>query len=80
MSTQALQREILNLKARIKAMQPEEVEKQAAAAVEKLEHLQTASDAEAAHQAADDVLCAFLRAIGHKEVADEFEAVERWYG
>ena len=72
--------EIARLKRELAALKPPAVEKAKAAAVERLEHLQDASDPEAAHKAADAALCQFLRSIGHGEVADEFEAVERWYG
>jgi len=37
-------------------------------------------DIEAAHVDADKILCAFLRGLGHGDVVDEFEKVEKWYG
>ena len=36
-------------------------------------------DVEAAHMDADKVLCAFLRGLGHGDVVEEFEKVEKWY-
>ena len=36
-------------------------------------------DVEAAHIDADKILCAFLRSLGHGDVVDEFEKVEKWY-
>lgn len=68
------------LKREIAKLKPEAVQKRVAKAIETLEHLQTVSDPEAAHKAADNCLCLFLRDIGHREVADEFEAVERYFG
>ncbi len=72
--------EIARLKKQLRDLRPEAVERLAAEAVERLERLQEARDPEVAHEQADRVLCRFLRAIGHRAVADEFEAVERWYG
>ncbi len=72
--------EIARLKRELAKVRPEAVQKRAAQAVETLEHLQTVSDPETAHEQADRCLCSLLRDIGLKEVADEFEAVERWYG
>ena len=72
--------EIAQLRKQLRALRPEAVERQAADAVARLERLQAAHDPEIAHEQADRVLCEFLRAIGHREVADEFDAVERWYG
>lgn len=72
--------EIARLRKQLRELRPEAVERLEEAAVEQLERLQEARDPEAAHEQADQVLCRFLRAIGHRAVADEFEAVERWYG
>ena len=72
--------EIARLKRQLRELRPEAVGKLAADAVARLEELQAHHDPEVAHEQADRVLCRFLRAIGHREVADEFEAVERWYG
>ena len=72
--------EIARLRRELRALRPEAVEALAAEAVGRLEALQAHHDPEVAHEAADRVLCRFLRAIGHRAVADEFEAVERWYG
>ena len=72
--------EIARLKKLLSDLRPEAVADLAADAVERLEKLQGGHDPEVAHEQADRVLCEFLRAIGHREVADEFEAVERWYG
>lgn len=67
--------EVARLRKQLRELRPEAVERLADAAVEQLER-----DPEVAHEQADRVLCRFLRAIGHRAVADEFEAVERWYG
>ena len=72
--------EIAQLKRQLRELRPEAVAKLADDAVARLEDLQSHHDPEVAHEQADQVLCRFLRAIGHREVADEFEAVERWYG
>jgi hypothetical protein len=72
--------EIARLKQRLAALEPEAVTKARTVAVERLEGLQVAGDPEVQHEVADQALCQFLRAIGHGQVADEFEAVERWYG
>lgn len=40
---------------------------------------QSRGDVEAAHQNADDALCAFLTALGHGDVVDEYDAIEKWY-
>ena len=74
--------EIARLKQRLAALEPEAVTKARTAAVERLEDIQRlhSGDPEVAHIDADQALCQFLRAIGHGQVADEFEAVERWYG
>ncbi len=72
--------EIALLRKQLRELRPEAVERLADAAVEQLERLQEVRDPELAHEQADRVLCRFLRAIGHRAVADEFEAVERWYG
>lgn len=72
--------EIAALKKQLRQLRPEAVDRLVVDAVARLERLQGAPDPEIAHQQADQVLCEFLRAIGHREVADEFDAVERWYG
>lgn len=36
-------------------------------------------DTEQAHCEADDALCEFLRSIGHGDVADAFEKIDKWY-
>lgn len=72
--------EIAELRKQLRALRPEAVDRLAADAVARLERLQAARDPEIAHEQADRILCEFLRAIGHRDVADEFDAVERWYG
>lgn len=76
----AVVQENARLRQQLRALQPASVTAAKARAIERLEALQETCDPEAAHQAADKALCEFLRALGHGEVADEFEAVERWYG
>lgn len=50
-------------------------------AVRRLEEIAQVSegDPEVAHSVADDILCKLLRRLGHGEVADAYERVERWY-
>lgn len=72
--------ELAALKVQLAKLQPQAVADLRAKAVERLEELQLVGDKEAAHKEADQLLCGFLRAIGHQELADEFEAIERWYG
>lgn len=47
--------------------------------IEALEALQKSGDTEASHGEADEILCNFLRALGHGDVADAFDAIEKWY-
>ncbi len=51
-------------------------------AIAKLEAL-TWNDPELAHQEADEILCKFLRAMGHRDVAAAFGAAQKrvgfWY-
>lgn len=72
--------EVAALKAELAKLQPQAVADRRAKAVERFEELQLVGDKEAAHREADEILCGFLRATGHGEMADEFEAIERWYG
>lgn len=37
------------------------------------------SDTEEAHVSADNILSAFLCALGHKDVVDEYEKIEKWF-
>lgn len=48
-------------------------------AITKLRALQTASDPEAEHAEADDILCDLLVSLGYKDVVDEWEKVSKWY-
>ena len=50
-----------------------------AVVLQKLKTAQGNGDTEMAHINADDALCAFLRALGYEEVANEFEEVSKWY-
>lgn len=36
-------------------------------------------DPEAAHSAADAILCEFLRSLGYLEVVAAWDSVEKWY-
>ena len=38
-----------------------------------------AIDVEAHHMEADDILTAFLRHLGYREVADAFDDIRKWY-
>lgn len=40
---------------------------------------QSRYDTEAAHSKADDLLCDILTEIGLEEIANEFDAFEKWY-
>jgi len=52
--------------------------------IKRLKELETLShqpnqDLEDIHQEADDLLCAYLTAIGHPDVAMEFLTIKKWY-
>ena len=47
-------------------------------ALEKIREAQKERDTEAAHGNADDALCEFLRALGHRKIVSEWEAVRKW--
>jgi len=36
-------------------------------------------DIESAHGFADALLCEFLESLGHKDVVDAYEAIDKWY-
>ena len=50
-----------------------------AKAIEALKNQQSNGDTEMAHCAADEILCEFLRELGHEDVVDEWDKVDKWY-
>lgn len=48
-------------------------------AIERLKAAERSGDIEAAHAAADDVLCDLLHALGYGDVVEAWERVEKWY-
>lgn len=48
-------------------------------ALERLAAAKANPDKEAAHVAADQVLCEFLRAKGYDAIVDAWHEVEKWY-
>ena len=49
-------------------------------ALKRLRELAGKRDVEAAHVEADGILIDFLRAIGHDDIADAFDNLQKWYG
>lgn len=49
------------------------------AALEALKEAQKSGDIEAAHARADDILCEFLRLMGHEDLVTEWAKVDKWY-
>lgn len=45
----------------------------------KLRKLQKCIDQESAHVDADRVLCELLASLGHADVVDEYEKIDKWY-
>lgn len=48
-------------------------------AIAKLIECQKDGDVECAHSDADDILCDFLKSLGHADVVEEYEKVEKWF-
>jgi hypothetical protein len=48
-------------------------------AIATLKKAQINADIEAAHSAADGVLCELLRSLGYDDVVSEWLKVEKWY-
>jgi len=46
---------------------------------QQMEEIAANNDTEVTHSRADDLLCAILREIGAGEVADIFDAMDKWY-
>jgi hypothetical protein len=44
-----------------------------------LRPLQSVTDLEVAHGQADEILCALLRHLGHNEIVEAWERVDKWY-
>lgn len=47
--------------------------------IAKLKELHGYGDPEYHHQAADVLLCAFLRELGYGDIVDEYHKIEKWY-
>jgi len=50
-----------------------------AEAIKLLQQLLPLGDIEAQHEEASSILCAFLRGIGHADLVEEFERIDKWY-
>jgi hypothetical protein len=48
-------------------------------ALAKLTELQASRDYEDSHITADEILCDLLKSLGHQEVVDAFNKLEKWY-
>ena len=48
-------------------------------AIKELKEAQQNGDIEVAHCDADNVLCEFLKKLGHWDVVAEYEKVDKWY-
>lgn len=48
-------------------------------AIDELQTAQSNGDTEIAHAYADDILCQLLTALGHADVVDEYQKVDKWY-
>lgn len=48
-------------------------------ALEALKPLAEIGDIEVAHSQADEILCSLLRSLGHGDVVDAWEKVDKWY-
>jgi hypothetical protein len=48
-------------------------------ALSRLRELAECDDQEIAHKEADKVLTDFLRALGHGDLAEAFDAIDKWY-
>lgn len=47
--------------------------------IEKLKELAAIDDPEMAHGEADDLICTFLTDLGHSDVVEAYENIEKWY-
>lgn len=47
--------------------------------MDRLKAAQENPDTESAHVDADQVLCDLLKALGYKQVVEEYDKVEKWY-
>ena len=48
-------------------------------ATELLKYIEDMCDTEMAHLYADEVLCRLLRNLGHNDIVDAYENIEKWY-
>lgn len=48
-------------------------------AIERMKKLQRCNDIEVAHLEADDELVRILELLGYKELADEYNYIDKWY-
>ena len=44
-----------------------------------LKKLQDYGDTEIDHLIADELICEFLISLGHKDIVDEYEKINKWY-
>ena len=74
--------EIARLKRDLAMLRPPAVAKRAAQTVERLEELEKSGDPEAARCEGDKLISDFLRAAGHADLANAFDAAREnwWYG
>ncbi len=47
--------------------------------LEKLKELRYEMDTEAAHSDADELLCELLIELGHQDIVDAFNQIDKWY-
>lgn len=47
--------------------------------LDRLRELASSNDPEVAHHKADVALVEFVRALGHNDIADAFDAIYKWY-
>lgn len=47
--------------------------------IKELKSLQGYGDTEINHGIADKLLCDFLISLGHKDIVDEYEKIDKWY-
>lgn len=47
--------------------------------LKELNELRRCNDTEAAHGAADSILVELVRELGYDDIADAYEAIDKWY-
>lgn len=48
-------------------------------ALKRMREAKNAGDAEDQHIAGDELLCEFLRSLGHSDLVDEWIKLDKWY-